>query len=68
MNVGIVGDGVTDFKIGDRVASNGNHAEVVCVPKNLVAQPFGKLPPTDRPGTDSHRARLARHRFQGHHL
>ena len=32
-----VGDGVTDFKVGDRVASNGNHAEIVCVPKNLVA-------------------------------
>lgn len=32
-----VGDDVTDFKIGDRVASNGHHAEFVCVPKNLVA-------------------------------
>ena len=32
-----VGEGVTDFKIGDRVASNGQHAEFVCVPKNLVA-------------------------------
>ena len=32
-----VGDGVSDFKIGDRVASNGPHAEYVCVPKNLVA-------------------------------
>lgn len=32
-----VGKGVTDYKIGDRVASNGNHAEYVCVPKNLVA-------------------------------
>ncbi|HTM66056.1 MAG TPA: bi-domain-containing oxidoreductase [Flavipsychrobacter sp.] len=32
-----VGEGVTEFKIGDRVASNGNHAEFVCVPKNLVA-------------------------------
>lgn len=31
-----VGDGVTDFKVGDRVASNGQHAEFVCVPKNLV--------------------------------
>ena len=31
-----VGSGVEEFKIGDRVASNGNHAEVVCVPKNLV--------------------------------
>lgn len=33
-----VGKGVTDFVIGDRVASNGNHAEYVCVPKNLVAK------------------------------
>ena len=33
-----VGDGVYDFQIGDRVVSNGNHAEVVCVPKNLVAK------------------------------
>ncbi len=32
-----VGDGVTDFKTGDRVASNGQHAEFVCVPKNLCA-------------------------------
>jgi predicted dehydrogenase/threonine dehydrogenase-like Zn-dependent dehydrogenase len=31
-----VGKGVSEFKIGDRVASNGNHAEVVCVPKNLA--------------------------------
>ena len=33
-----VGKGVEDFNIGDRVASNGNHAEYVCVPKNLVAK------------------------------
>lgn len=33
-----VGEGVTDFRIGDRVASNGAHAEIVCVPKNLVAK------------------------------
>lgn len=32
-----VGEGVSDFKIGDRVASNGQHAEFVSVPKNLVA-------------------------------
>ena len=32
-----VGEGVNDFKVGDRVASNGQHAEFVCVPKNLVA-------------------------------
>lgn len=33
-----VGEGITDFKIGDRVASNGAHAEIVSVPKNLVAK------------------------------
>lgn len=33
-----VGKGVTEFQVGDRVACNGNHAEVVCVPKNLVAK------------------------------
>lgn len=33
-----VGRGVEEFAIGDRVASNGNHAEYVSVPKNLVAK------------------------------
>lgn len=33
-----VGSGVTGFKIGDRVASNGQHAEFVSIPQNLVAQ------------------------------
>lgn len=33
-----VGDGVTEFKIGDRVASNGHHAEIVCIAKNLCAK------------------------------
>lgn len=33
-----VGDGTTGFEIGDRVVSNGHHAEVVCVPKNLSAK------------------------------
>jgi len=32
-----VGEGVKELKIGDRVASNGGHAEFVCVPQNLVA-------------------------------
>ena len=31
-----VGDGVKDFKVGDRVASNGPHAEFVCVSENLA--------------------------------
>lgn len=33
-----VGAGVPDLKIGDRVVSNGHHAEIVSVPKNLVAK------------------------------
>lgn len=33
-----VGKGVEEFKVGDRVASNGNHAEYVSVGKNLVAK------------------------------
>ncbi len=33
-----IGKGVEGFAIGDRVASNGPHAEYVCVPKNLVVQ------------------------------
>lgn len=32
-----VADDVHEFKIGDRVISNGAHAEIVCIPKNLVA-------------------------------
>jgi len=40
-NVGIVeevGKGVSGFKVGDRVASNGHHAEFVSVPENLCAK------------------------------
>jgi predicted dehydrogenase len=33
-----VGAGVTGFQVGDRVLSNGPHAEVVCVPQNLCAR------------------------------
>ena len=33
-----VGQGITGFAPGDRVASNGKHAEVVCVPRNLCAK------------------------------
>jgi len=39
-NAGIVvavGPGITDMQVGDRVANNGPHAEVVCVPRNLCA-------------------------------
>jgi predicted dehydrogenase len=32
-----VGAGIQNFRPGDRVASNGPHAGVVCVPKNLCA-------------------------------
>lgn len=44
-NVGTVvqcGKGVEDFKPGDRVASNGHHAEMVVVPKHLCA----RIPPS----------------------
>jgi predicted dehydrogenase/threonine dehydrogenase-like Zn-dependent dehydrogenase len=40
-NVGVVaevGAGVEGFKVGDRVASNGPHADMVKVPKNLCAR------------------------------
>lgn len=40
-NAGIVlevGEGITDLKVGDKVVSNGPHAEIVSVPKNLVSK------------------------------
>jgi predicted dehydrogenase/threonine dehydrogenase-like Zn-dependent dehydrogenase len=40
-NAGVVlevGAGVEGFNVGDRIVSNGHHAEVVCVPKNLCAK------------------------------
>jgi predicted dehydrogenase/threonine dehydrogenase-like Zn-dependent dehydrogenase len=40
-NVGVVvevGAGVAGFRAGDRVVSNGKHAEMVCVPVNLCAR------------------------------
>lgn len=39
-NAGVVvetGADVSEFVVGDRVVSNGKHAEYVCVPKNLCA-------------------------------
>lgn len=33
-----VGDNINDIKIGDRVVSNGPHAEIVSVPRNLVCK------------------------------
>lgn len=39
-NVGVIveiGEGVCDFSVGDRVVSNGYHAEYVSVPTNLCA-------------------------------
>ncbi|HKQ47003.1 MAG TPA: bi-domain-containing oxidoreductase [Phycisphaerae bacterium] len=33
-----VGKGVEGFSVGDRVANNGAHAEMVCVPRNLCAK------------------------------
>lgn len=40
-NVGEIlemGSGIEGFSVGDRVASNGRHAEAVCVSKNLAAK------------------------------
>ena len=40
-NVGVVlevGGDISDFAVGDRVVSNGPHAEMVCVPQNLCAR------------------------------
>jgi len=48
-NAGVVlevGAGVDDIQPGDRVAGNGNHAEVVSVPRNLCAKIPHKV--TDR--------------------
>ncbi len=38
-----LGEGVTGFKVGDRVVSNGRHAEMVCVPSNLCASTPGEV-------------------------
>jgi predicted dehydrogenase/threonine dehydrogenase-like Zn-dependent dehydrogenase len=53
-NAGVVlrvGPGVTDLAPGDAVASNGSHAEVVCVPRNLVvkvpSRDGARLPPEE---------------------
>ena len=48
-NLGTVvelGEGVSDLCLGDRVVSNGAHAEWVCVPRNLCM----KVPPGVEPG------------------
>ena len=33
-----VGANVSELRVGDRVVSNGPHAEIVCVPRNLCAR------------------------------
>lgn len=46
-NVGVVanvGTGVREFTVGDRVVSNGAHAEQVCIPKNLCAKVPDNVP------------------------
>jgi len=51
-NVGTVlalGEGVNEYAVGDRVVSNGAHAEIISVPKNLCC----KIPHTI---TDNHAA------------
>ena len=39
-----VGAGVTEFSVGDRVVSNGAHAEIVCVAKNLCCKVPAEIP------------------------
>jgi predicted dehydrogenase/NADPH:quinone reductase-like Zn-dependent oxidoreductase len=49
-NAGVVidvGAGVSDLKPGDRVASNGGHAEIVCVPRALCARVPDEVPDED---------------------
>jgi len=46
-NVGTVqeiGAGVNGFSIGDRVVSNGKHAQIVCVPKNMCTRVPDSVP------------------------
>ncbi|WP_072681740.1 bi-domain-containing oxidoreductase [Arcobacter sp. LA11] len=38
-----VGKNITEFKVGDRVVSNGAHSEIVAVGKNLVAKIPGNV-------------------------
>lgn len=54
-NAGVVlavGNGVNGFAVGDRVISNGQHAEIVSVPANLCA----KIPDSATPIPFSHAA------------
>ncbi len=49
-NLGMVveeGEGVSDLCVGDRVVSNGPHAEWVCVPRNLCVKVSSGLEPSD---------------------
>jgi len=39
-----IGEGVQDFQPGDRVISNGSHAEVVAVPENLCVKVPDEVP------------------------
>ncbi|MBK8268014.1 MAG: bi-domain-containing oxidoreductase [Planctomycetes bacterium] len=51
-NAGVVidvGAGVTEFAVGDRVVSNGYHAECVCVAKNLCAKLPDEVPDEQAP-------------------
>lgn len=42
-----VGAGVHDLSLGDIVANNGTHAEIVCVPRHLCAKVPDGVPPED---------------------
>src|SRR4051812_22223521 len=42
-NIIAIGAGVDGFAVGDRVVSNGPHAEYVCIPRNLLAHIPGNV-------------------------
>jgi predicted dehydrogenase/threonine dehydrogenase-like Zn-dependent dehydrogenase len=46
-----VGPGVTGFSVGDRVVSNGPHAAIVCVPRNLCCRIPDDVPSDAAPYT-----------------
>jgi predicted dehydrogenase/threonine dehydrogenase-like Zn-dependent dehydrogenase len=46
-----VGAGVREFAVGDRVVSNGPHAEIVCVPRNLCCRIPDGVPMESSPFT-----------------
>ena len=70
-NAGVVigiADDVTEFKLGDRVLSNGPHSEIVCVSKNLATIIPDNVSIRHAPICCSWRNRFAGHPFSKTHL